>query len=93
MSRRPVITDLESSVFAGHSRAACRNRTDDLFITSDLGDVFCRRSTSADVPLTCEYSDLLSAGVGQNRMRLAPRSAPLDLVSLANDGYFASGLT
>jgi hypothetical protein len=54
-------------------RAACRNRTDDLFITSDLEDVFCRRLASADVPLTCGYSDSLSDGVGRNRMRLAPR--------------------
>jgi hypothetical protein len=57
-------------------RAACRNRTDDLFITSDRRWVLCRRLMSAAVPLTCEYSDLLSAGVGRNRMPLAPRLAP-----------------
>jgi hypothetical protein len=57
-------------------RAACRNRTDDLFITSDLGGVFWRRLMSADVPLTCGYPDLLSDGVARNRMPLAPRLAP-----------------
>jgi hypothetical protein len=57
-------------------RAACRNRTDDLFITSDLGDVFWRRLTSADVPLSCGYSDPSSDGAARNRMPLAPRLAP-----------------
>jgi hypothetical protein len=57
-------------------RAACRNRTDDLFITSDLGDVFRRRLTSADMPMTCAYSDPLSDGVARNRVPLAPRLAP-----------------
>ena len=30
-----MIKNLETSVPAGKSRAACRNRTDDLFITSE----------------------------------------------------------
>ena len=73
--------------------AACRNRTDGLFITSDCICVDWRRLRLADVPLTCGYSDPLSAGVAQDRMPLAPRLAPLDFVSFPNARYFASGLT
>jgi hypothetical protein len=69
-----LITD--HGVWLGFRGAACRNRTDDLFITSDRRWVFCRRLASADMPLSCGYLDSLSAGVARNRMPLAPRLAP-----------------
>ena len=43
--------------------AAYRNRTDDLFITSDRRYVGWCRLTWANWPLTCGYSDPLSADV------------------------------
>jgi hypothetical protein len=67
------MADLESSICAGQTMSRLSDRTDDLFITSDHICVDWCRLTWADVPLTCRYSDPLSAGVGRNRMRLAPR--------------------
>jgi hypothetical protein len=51
-----VITPV-GNVSAGRSRAACRNRTDDLFITSDRRRVGRGRMTWVEWALTCEYSD------------------------------------
>jgi hypothetical protein len=72
MSRRPVITDLESSVSAGHSRAACRNRTEGLFITSD----HMRRLVSVSVGRCAADLRISGLAVGRSRMPLAPRRLP-----------------